>query len=94
MNTPKDVLNVYRDFLDEGINPKEAAVLTLAYATEPFRLTDTATDNLAHAICIGIRKGLFGAGSSDHDSLPGAPAMELSDIASAINNLADAVRNK
>lgn len=45
---------------------------------------------LSHAICMGIRKGLFGSNASDNDSF--GDAVALHEIADAINNLADAVR--
>ena len=94
--TIDDIQHLYEDLVKDGVEPQAAAILAAAYFREDygehFKFTDTMTDNLAHAICMGIRKGIFGVGASDHESLSSNYGPSFSDIALAINNLADAVK--
>lgn len=73
-----DVIRTYNAIQTE-LGTDETATALLVLASAVGRLKDA--DELAHAICMGIRMGLFGAGASNQES-----------INSTISELAEAVR--
>lgn len=54
-------------------------------------------DELSHAICMGIRKGLFGSSAEDYSSIDSASdriAEALEEIANAIRSTRTSSKNK
>ena len=70
-----NVVNIFSEVMDklEG-KSLESAILTACIVTvENF-------ERLDHKLCMGIRKGLFGADASNNDSLEGLNLIDLDDL--------------
>ena len=70
--TKQEVIDFFNFHCPPGIEvPGEEkiaiAILTLAVAVGENRIVDT--DGLSHAICMGVRKGLFGSETKDNAGL-------------------------
>lgn len=65
-------------------NQMAAAVLTLAEVISEFKLELGQTDTTEHAICMGIRKGLFGADAGDGEDVRNLSVTLAGDITAGL----------
>lgn len=64
-NRINEVVREYRNLI-EGVTQNETAAALLVLAAF---LPNSKQDELSHEICMGLRKGLFGAAAGDNTSL-------------------------
>ena len=62
-------IGLYEEFLAKTKDQTTAAVLTLAEAIRHVGCDTLRSDEFAHNLCMGIRKGLFGVSASEHSSI-------------------------
>ncbi len=78
----------FKDLLDEGVSETAAAILVLAGTIQ-----GAIPDTLSHELCMGIRKGLFGAHASEEASLHVGDSLEysLTPLSNAVEHVAQAI---